>query len=155
MLMCKFIHKEVRMPTNLAIDDKLLALAQKIGVKKLKKDTVNEALKELIRELRTEIIGPIRQELLSDVSDQKNFNSLKSKLKPFEDIVIETQDYELTANFYNIYRSNGVKGSYTDFLICSISYRYHMPIFTLDKDFQYYTKYVGINLHRVRKEFEL
>ncbi len=36
------------MPTNLAIDDKLLEDALKIGEKKTKKDTVNEALKEYI-----------------------------------------------------------------------------------------------------------
>jgi Arc/MetJ family transcription regulator len=42
--MCKFLH----MATNLAIDDALLNKALKIGGKKTKKDTVNEALKEFI-----------------------------------------------------------------------------------------------------------
>lgn len=42
--MCKFLH----MATNLAIDDNLLNKALKIGGKKTKKDTVNEALKEFI-----------------------------------------------------------------------------------------------------------
>ena len=42
--MCKFLH----MATNLAIDDALLSKALKIGGKKTKKDTVNEALKEFI-----------------------------------------------------------------------------------------------------------
>jgi hypothetical protein len=36
------------MATNLAIDDALLKKALKIGGKKTKKDTVNEALKEFI-----------------------------------------------------------------------------------------------------------
>ena len=36
------------MATNLAIDDNLLKKALKIGGKKTKKDTVNEALKEFI-----------------------------------------------------------------------------------------------------------
>jgi len=36
------------MATNLAIDDKLLSRALKIGGKKTKKDTVNEALREFI-----------------------------------------------------------------------------------------------------------
>ncbi len=36
------------MATNLAIDDALLRKALKIGGKKTKKDTVNEALKEFI-----------------------------------------------------------------------------------------------------------
>ncbi len=36
------------MPTNLAIDDRLLDLALEIGGLKTKKDTVNQALKEFI-----------------------------------------------------------------------------------------------------------
>jgi Arc/MetJ family transcription regulator len=36
------------MPTNLAIDDKLLNRALEIGGLKTKKDTVNQALKEFI-----------------------------------------------------------------------------------------------------------
>lgn len=42
--MCKTLH----MATNLAIDDKLLNKALKIGGRKTKKDTVNEALQEYI-----------------------------------------------------------------------------------------------------------
>ena len=42
--MCKNSH----MATNLAIDDALLSKALKIGGKKTKKDTVNEALREFI-----------------------------------------------------------------------------------------------------------
>ena len=37
------------MPTNLAIDDKLIEEAQKLGHHKTKKDTVNAALDEYIR----------------------------------------------------------------------------------------------------------
>lgn len=38
-----------RMATNLAIDDKLLNEAQKVGGHRTKKDTVNEALREYIQ----------------------------------------------------------------------------------------------------------
>ena len=37
------------MPTNLAIDDRLIAQAQKLGRHRTKKDTVNAALDEYIR----------------------------------------------------------------------------------------------------------
>jgi Arc/MetJ family transcription regulator len=37
------------MPTNLAIDDKLLIRAQKVGKKRTKKETVNEALMEYVQ----------------------------------------------------------------------------------------------------------
>jgi Arc/MetJ family transcription regulator len=51
------------MPTNLAIDDKLLCDAQKIGGLKTKRETVNEALREFIAHRRQlealEIFGKI------------------------------------------------------------------------------------------------
>ena len=46
------------MPTNLAIDDKLLAEAQRIGGHQTKKETVNTALKEYINHRkRLKIVG--------------------------------------------------------------------------------------------------
>ncbi len=51
------------MPTNLAIDDHLLAEAQKMGGHRTKKDTVNEALREYIQRRRqtklVELFGTI------------------------------------------------------------------------------------------------
>ena len=40
------------MPTNLAIDDRLLEEARKVGGHKTKKETVNEALREYIQRRR-------------------------------------------------------------------------------------------------------
>jgi len=40
------------MPTNLAIDDRLLREALKVGGKRTKRETVNEALTEYIRRRR-------------------------------------------------------------------------------------------------------
>jgi Arc/MetJ family transcription regulator len=52
-----------RMPTNLALDDDLLAEAQKVGGHRTKKDTVNEALREYIQRRRqaklVELFGTI------------------------------------------------------------------------------------------------
>ncbi len=54
---------DYKMATNLAIDQKLLIEAQKIGNKKTKKETVNEALKEYIQRRKqieiTELFGQI------------------------------------------------------------------------------------------------
>ena len=45
------------MPTNLAIDDALLSEAQRIGGRKTKRETVNDALREFIqRRQRQELI---------------------------------------------------------------------------------------------------
>lgn len=47
------------MPTNLAIDDKLIEQAQKLGRHKTKKDTVNAALDEYIRRRRQAALVPL------------------------------------------------------------------------------------------------
>jgi Arc/MetJ family transcription regulator len=47
------------MATNLALDDDLLALAQKVGGLKTKKATVNTALKEFIQRRRQEEISKL------------------------------------------------------------------------------------------------
>ena len=53
----------IGMPTNLAIDDRLLLEAKKIGGHKTKKSTVNTALKEYILRLKqmeiVDLIGKI------------------------------------------------------------------------------------------------
>jgi len=45
--------------TNLALDDSLLSLAQKVGGMKTKKETVNAALKEFIQRRRQEEISQL------------------------------------------------------------------------------------------------
>jgi len=47
--MCRIMCEVMIMATNLAIDQQLLEEAQKLGGKKTKKDTVNEALVEYIQ----------------------------------------------------------------------------------------------------------
>ncbi len=65
-------------------------------------------LNELISEVRVTLIGPIRQELLSGVSSQAQFETLKEKLRAFEDLPLKQQDYELAAEFYKICRKSGI-----------------------------------------------
>lgn len=61
------------MATNLAIDDNLLLLAQKIAGIKTKKDTVNQALKEFIqRRKQEEIIQLFGQIEYSEEYDYKS-----------------------------------------------------------------------------------
>ncbi len=47
------------MPTNLAIDDRLIELAQKLGRHRSKKDTVNAALDEYIRRRKQAALIPL------------------------------------------------------------------------------------------------
>lgn len=47
------------MPTNLAIDDRLIAQAKKLGRHRTKKDTVNAALDEYIRRRKQAALIPL------------------------------------------------------------------------------------------------
>jgi predicted nucleic acid-binding protein len=107
-------------------------------------------VKELynILELEEEIlIGPVRQELLSGISNMDMFNELKIKLDGFNHYEVQLADHDLAAEYFNICLRNGIQGSQTDCLICAIAYRYDLEIFTEDKDFNYYKKYLPIKLH--------
>jgi predicted nucleic acid-binding protein len=116
----------------------------------LREDKYVQELKDLIQEARVQMIGPVRQELLSGIKSEKQFGLLCDHLAAFPDLKIETEDYELAAEYYNIARKNGVQGSNTDFLICAISKRRDMPIFTADKDFVYFKTFLSIRFHKPR-----
>jgi predicted nucleic acid-binding protein len=107
-------------------------------------------LEELIEEVRVQLIGPVRQELLNGIRSEKQFRVLKKHLRAFKDLDIETEDYELASEYFNKARKNGIHGSNTDFLLCAISTRLRMSIFTADKDFIKFQSVLPIELHRIR-----
>lgn len=122
----------------------------------LRKDTSKEkkiikALTELIREVRVQLIGPIRQEILSGIKSQKRFLELKDYLSAFLDLTLESTDYEKAAEFFNNCRRKGIQGSNTDFLICAAAFNHDLEIFTTDKDFNHFKKYIPIKLFEIDK----
>lgn len=63
------------MPTNLAIDDKLLEEAVRVGGLRTKKDTVNQALREYIQRRRqakiVELFGTVEFDPAHDYKKQR------------------------------------------------------------------------------------
>jgi predicted nucleic acid-binding protein len=116
----------------------------------VKKNPYIEELIHLIDEVRVQLIGPIRQELLSGIKLKQQFDILKHHLKAFEDVELETQDYELAAEYFNKARKKGIQGSNTDYLICAVSSRRKMPILTTDKDFINFQSVFSVSLHAPR-----
>ena len=112
---------------------------------------VAEELTELIKDGKVQMLGAIRQELLSGIKSPRDFNQLKNRLAAFPDLPIQTKDYETAAEFFNLCRKHGIQGSNTDFLICSVSFHHKMEIFTSDKDFEYFKKYLPIRLYQFPK----
>ena len=102
----------------------------------------------LVNQGTVEIIGPIRQEILSGIRDHKQFELLKARIEDFPDISLRTRHFELAADFSNQCRKHGILGSHTDFIICSVAHIEKLSIFTVDKDFERYSKYLSLNLHR-------
>lgn len=114
---------------------------------KPKEIEVARILTSLIEENRARIIGPIRQEVLSGYSDLSQFQKLRLKLTAFSNETIIDADYEMAAEYANICRSKGIQGSHTDYLICAVSVRLNLSIYTNDKDFLHYQKHLPISLY--------
>ena len=130
------------------IDTSIWSLA--LRRRKVQENKYVEELEELIKEVRAQLIGPVRQELLNGIKSEKQFRVLKNHLRAFKDLDIETVDYELASEYFNTARKNGIQGSNTDFLLCAVSTRLRMPIFTTDKDFLNFQSVLPIELHSVR-----
>ena len=74
------------------------------------------------------------------------FNKLKDILSTFKDIPLESNHFIKAAEFNNICRKKGVQGSTIDFLICAVATNENLIIFTTDKGFENYRKYLPIKL---------
>ena len=107
-----------------------------------------DELRDLIQGVKVQMIGPIRQEILSGVRSKSQFDKLKNYLSVFPDLELESIDFELAAEFYNMSRKKGIQGTNTDFLICALSNRHHIPIYTLDKDFTLFEEVIPIILYK-------
>jgi predicted nucleic acid-binding protein len=117
-----------------------------LALRRKEPNVIAQKLTDLLEDSLAVLIGPVRQELLSGISDETVFMNLKSKLEPFDDLPINTRDYETAARFNNICRTNGIQGSHIDFLICAVAYNNGVLIFTTDEDFRNYAKHLPIRL---------
>ena len=124
--------------------------SQVLRRQKVSNDPVARELHELIHEMRVQMVGPVRQELLSGVRLKKQFLELRNHLRAFPDLPLSENDFELAAEFFNQCRSKGVQGSNTDYLLCALSTRHELAIFTVDEDFKNYAKHLPIRLHALR-----
>lgn len=131
---------------DVLVDTSIWSLALRRNDQNLKASILTH-FKRLVVDTRVQIIGPIRQEILSGISNQEQFITLKEKLNAFEDIVLETHDYETAAEMFNVCRKRGIQGPHVDFLICAVANNYELTIFTIDKDFSRYKKYLPITLY--------
>jgi predicted nucleic acid-binding protein len=93
------------------------------------------------------MLGVIRQELLSGIQSSERFRALRTELAQYPDLPVESEDHEKAAEAYNACRSHGVKGNVVDMLICALAIRHDLSIYTSDRDFTSYARFVPIKLH--------
>ena len=103
--------------------------------------------RDLVRDGRAALLGMVRQEVLSGVTVAQQYERLRVDLREFPDEPIVTDDYEQAAACYNQCRVHGIQGSPVDFLICAVSIRLDVPIFTADADFTAYARHLPITLY--------
>ena len=92
-------------------------------------------LSKLIEEGRVQLIGPLRMEILCRIRNGKVFGKLKAVLESYPDRPLDSSIYVLAAQFYNLCRSKGLRGSNTDFILCACSVVWRFPILSKDQDF--------------------
>jgi predicted nucleic acid-binding protein len=124
-----------------------LALSRK---KQTSPDIQVAEFQELVKEVRVQLIGPIRQEILSGIKTKSQFSRLKKVLSAFPDLPLTSEDFELAAEYCNTLRGKGIQGSNMDFIICAVSARNNLPIFTIDNDFNLFEKNLPITLYELR-----
>ena len=113
-------------------------------------DAVALELQQLIRADAVQIIGPIRQELLSGVHPEARFDRLKEYLRHYPNLPLDEDDDECAAEFYNDCRHHGIQATSTDLLMCAVSVRHSLRIYSIDTDFGRYAQHLPIRLHRTR-----
>jgi predicted nucleic acid-binding protein len=133
---------------NVLVDTSVWSLAFRRASQRA--DPYAEELADLVREGRVVMIAAIRQELLSGVRDAKQFATLRDHLRAFQDLALETEDFEQAAEFYNKCRAKGIQGSSIDFLICAVAVRRQLSILTTDRDFTSYARVLPLQLHEPR-----
>lgn len=113
-----------------------------------KAGVVTTELANLVQEGRVVMLGAIRQELLSGIKAQPQFEKLRDHLRAFPDVELGATDYETAALYFNKCRGSGIQGSNTDFLLCAVATRRGYAIFTTDKDFAQYARFLPVTLHK-------
>jgi len=105
-----------------------------------------QKLREIVQEGRAQLLGAVRQELLSGIRSSEQFARLRKQLGSYPDVRLEVEDYESAAEISNTCRAHGLAGGPVDFLLCAAALRRGWAIYTTDRDFERYAKYVPLVL---------
>ena len=123
-----------------------LTLRRPVAKRSADENRTAERLTELVEDGRAAIIGPIRQEVLTGIRAAEAYRKLRSTLRAFEDEPLETDDFELAAEFANTCLAAGIAPAAVDLLICAVARRRAWMICSTDRDFTRYAGLLGLSL---------
>ena len=101
---------------------------------------------DLIFQREAVLLGIVKQELLSGVKEPERFKKLLFALSDFDTLLASDEDHVLAGRYFSKCRSEGVQGSFSDFLICAQASNNRMSILSSDGDFIHYSKHIPIVL---------
>jgi predicted nucleic acid-binding protein len=101
----------------------------------------------LVRSGEAALIGPVRQEILSGIRRHQDFERVRQRLTAFVELSIVFTDYDQAAELFNRCRARGISPTAIDMLICSVAIRLAAPVFTTDKVFDDFSRYIPLPLH--------
>jgi predicted nucleic acid-binding protein len=105
-----------------------------------------EMVGDLILNSKAVLVGIVKQELLSGIKEPERFKKLLSALSGFEPLLATDEDHILAGRYFTKCRSEGIQGSFSDFLICAQATNNRMSILSVDGDFMHYSKHIPIRL---------
>jgi predicted nucleic acid-binding protein len=130
------------------VDTSVWSLALRRKTRTKQEQAIVYELEELLKDAKVVMLGIIRLELLCGVADKRTFRRLRDRLLILDDEEVVPEDYVQAADFYNTCRSNGIQGSSVDYMLCALAARNDWCIFTTDKDFFHYARYIPIKLYK-------
>lgn len=138
---------------NVLVDTSVWSLALRRRTQNLsgEESLAVKELRDLIQEGRARMLGIVRQELLSGIKSAQQFEKLREVLEAFPDEEITREDFVNAAKLGNACRAKGVSVSLVDILLCAAALGRGWEIFSMDPDFQRYSRVLGVRLHVARK----
>jgi predicted nucleic acid-binding protein len=97
---------------------------------------------------RIAMIGPIRQEIPTGITSKSHFQTLQSRLRAFDDVVLSRHHFGMAAELSSNCLAKGIQGSQADFIICAVAKAEKMAIYTNDQDFARYSKIIGLSPYK-------
>ena len=92
------------------------------------------------------IPGVAFQEILSGVRDQRQFDRLRETLVGFPRILADERDHLEGARLMNLLRQRGITASSFDALIAAMTILRDGVLYTLDRDFESFSKFASLRL---------